>query len=76
MRCTLIDGDGTVLYDSESTAPLPNHADRPEVRQALESGAGSSTRQSQTMGRETHYYALRLDTPAGTQILRVGRRGG
>ena len=72
VRCTLIDGDGTVLYDSESTAPLTNHADRPEVRQALESGAGSSTRQSQTMGRETHYYALRLDTPAGTQILRVG----
>ena len=24
------------------------------------------------MGRETHYYALRLDTPAGAQILRVG----
>lgn len=72
VRCTLIDGDGDVLYDNENAEPLPNHADRPEVRQALADGQGSCTRQSATMGRETHYYALRLDTPAGVQVLRVG----
>ena len=71
VRCTLIAEDGTVLYDSEN-AVLPNHADRPEFRQALAEGAGTSTRESQTMSRETHYYALRLDTPAGVQVLRVG----
>lgn len=72
VRCTLIAEDGTVLYDNESTAALPSHADRPEFRQALAEGSGTSTRESKTMDRETHYYALRLDTPAGVQVLRVG----
>ena len=72
VRCTLVGADGTVLYDSGSDAPLPNHGDRPEVQQALAGGQASCTRQSETMGRETHYYALRLDTPAGVQVLRVG----
>ena len=71
LRCTLIDEGGNVLYDSRAQGTLPNHADRPEVQAALTRGAGSSTRESQTMGRETHYYALRVDTPAGTQVLRV-----
>ena len=70
VRCTLIGADGEVLYDSETPGALPNHGDRPEFRQALENGAASCTRQSATMGRETHYYALRLDTPAGVQVLR------
>ncbi len=73
VRCTLIGADGEVLYDSETPGALPNHGDRPEFRQALESGAASCTRQSATMGRETHYYALRLDTPAGVQVLRVAQ---
>lgn len=72
VRCTLVGADGTVLYDSGSDAPLPNHSDRPEVQEALDDGQASCTRQSETMGRETHYYALRLDTPAGVQVLRVG----
>ncbi len=72
VRCTLIGEDGTVLYDNESPDALPNHGDRPEVQQALADGVASCTRQSATMGRETHYYALRLDTPAGVQVLRVG----
>ena len=71
VRCTLIGEDGTVLYDNESPDALPNHGDRPEVQQALADGVASCTRQSATMGRETHYYALRLDTPAGVQVLRV-----
>lgn len=72
VRCTLIAQDGTVLYDSETNAPLPSHADRPEIQQALAQGSGSCTRESKTMDRETHYYALRVDTPAGVQVLRVG----
>lgn len=72
LRCTLIAEDGTVLYDNQAQGALPNHADRPEVQAALTTGHGTSTRQSQTMGRETHYYSLRVETPAGTQVLRVG----
>ena len=87
LRFTLIDADGTVLFDSKTSAlvydstntlhavmdsNLPNHADRPEFRRAMEKGSASVTRESETMQTETHYYALRIDTPDGTQVLRVG----
>ncbi len=87
LRFTLINADGTVLFDSKTSAlvydstntlyavmdsNLPNHADRPEFRQAMEKGSASLTRESETMQTETHYYALRIDTPDGTQVLRVG----
>lgn len=72
LRCTLIAEDGTVLYDNQSTGPMANHAARPEVAAALAQGSASSTRQSETMGLETHYYALRITTPAGVQVLRIG----
>lgn len=70
LRLTLIDGDGTVLYDSltEDPASMPNHLTRPEVAQALESGTGQSVRASETAGYETHYYALRL---ADGRVLRL-----
>ena len=52
LRFTLIDGDGTVLFDSEAgadLAALPSHADRPEVIAALAYGSSSVTREIQTM---------------------------
>ena len=70
LRMTLIDTDGTVLYDStEPAANMENHAGRPEVVAALENGEGSSVRNSTTLGREVHYYAVRLDNG---QVLRLG----
>lgn len=60
LRLTLIDPEGNVLYDSTGTADMENHLDRPEVRQALESGSGADTRHSKTLGYETHYYAILL----------------
>lgn len=72
LRFTLIDEDGTVLYDNQNGTGLPSHADRPEFQAALENGNASLTRQSETMGYETHYFALRIETPAGVQVLRVG----
>lgn len=63
LRATLIDDDGTVLYDSETdAAELPNHADRPEVAEAFASGYGSIVRQSSTVGYVSIYYAVRLDS--------------
>ena len=61
-RVTLIDTDGSVLYDSEeSPAMLPNHAKRPEVKQAFETGHGDAERASSTLGEVMLYKAKLLD---------------
>lgn len=60
-RVTLIDSDGTVLYDSLEESYLPNHEDREEIREAFTYGTGSSTRYSSTLGERIIYRALRLD---------------
>jgi two-component system phosphate regulon sensor histidine kinase PhoR len=61
MRVTLIGGDGTVEYDNTVGADsLDNHAGREEVAEALSTGAGESSRLSDTLGQETYYYAIRL----------------
>ena len=60
-RITWIDTDGTVLFDTrvDQTA-MENHADREEIREALEHGSGSAVRQSSTMTEQTFYEARRL----------------
>jgi len=63
VRVTWVAADGTVLYDDEADAEtLPNHADRPEIRQALETGEGEAVRNSDTFNMNTFYYALRLES--------------
>ena len=60
-RYTLIDTDGTVLYDSVADAStMENHADRPEVREADERGRGEVSRYSSTLGTVTLYSAVKL----------------
>jgi two-component system phosphate regulon sensor histidine kinase PhoR len=61
MRLTLIAPDGKVIYDNTVIAEkLGNHADRPEIRQALATGSGASSRYSDTLRRQTCYFAVRL----------------
>ena len=61
-RVTLINPDGSVLYDSEEPAEeMENHANRPEVADAIEAGSGSSERSSSTLGEIMLYEAVRLD---------------
>ena len=68
-RITLVDADGTVLYDNMAQADqMENHLDREEIREALSQGAGSTRRMSATLDQETFYYALRLDSG---QVLRL-----
>ena len=68
-RATLVAPDGTALFDSQvDAATLPDHSSRPEVVAALSSGAGSSERQSETVGYVSIYEAIRL--PDGT-VLRL-----
>ncbi len=62
VRVTLIDASGRVLFDNEtSPSLLPNHKKRPEVRDALKTGTGSSERTSSSLGEVMIYRAVRLD---------------
>lgn len=60
-RVTLVDMEGTVLFDSKADpGTLDNHAEREEIRKAMETGRGMSVRYSTTMTEKTVNYALRL----------------
>ena len=61
-RLTWVAPDGTVIFDSHANAAaMENHGDREEIREALVSGMGSSTRRSSTLTEQTIYEATRLD---------------
>ncbi|HLF91296.1 MAG TPA: ATP-binding protein [Anaerolineales bacterium] len=58
-RVTLISQDGWVLGESdEDRTQMENHANRPEVQQALATGFGTSIRMSATTGIQTLYVAV------------------
>ena len=75
-RVTLIDTSGTVLGDSDFDTPrlqsLQNHLDRPEVRNAIANGSGSSRRMSASAGDEELYVAVRM--PLGISRVSVRTR--
>lgn len=61
-RVTLINVTGEVLYDSrEDDFSFQNHAERKEVKSALETGSGEAIRSSETVGKLTYYYAVLLE---------------
>ena len=69
-RVSVIRADGHVLADSQSDAQsMENHADRPEVQEALAKGEGRSVRRSVTLNRDLLYYAVRQDVPGGPPIV-------
>lgn len=71
VRITIIAADGTVSYDNNAAVEImDNHAKRPEVLGALQSGEGQSIRQSSTMNRNTYYYTVRLEDG---KVLRAAR---
>lgn len=59
IRLTIMRHNGSVLYESEHNAPerMGNHADRPEVAEALTKTDGYDIRESTTMKAEYFYYA-------------------
>ena len=60
-RFTVIDSTGEVLADSEADpARLENHADRPEIRQALVGNEGRARRYSTTLEQDLVYVAVPL----------------
>lgn len=73
IRATLIGPDGTVIFDSEANQDMmANHLDRPEIKGALQTGEGTDIRTSETIGRNTFYYARKLENQ---NILRVAKLG-
>ena len=67
VRVTIIDPAGDVVYDNQVEANrLPNHADRSEVAEALETGHGSAERRSESVGYVSIYEAMRL--PSGKVV--------
>ncbi|MFA5308522.1 MAG: ATP-binding protein [Dehalococcoidales bacterium] len=62
-RVTIIAPDGVVLGDSmENPAAMENHAARPEVKDALAGGTGSSTRYSTTLQEQMMYVAVTVSS--------------
>lgn len=69
LRVSWIDKEGKVLYDNDTSSELlSNHIDRPEIIEAFAKGEGEAVRKSDTMNKDTFYYAVLLDN--GT-VLRV-----
>lgn len=68
-RFTVVDADGTVLYDTQAnTNEMENHADREEIVEAFQNGKGSSARTSSTLTEKTFYEAVLLESG---DVLRV-----
>ena len=71
VRVTVIAADGRVLGDSQADAQsMENHANRPEVQEAMAKGEGRSARRSATLNRDFLYLAVRQNTSAGPAVLR------
>lgn len=66
-RVTFLSTDGTVLADSASDSITENHANRKEVREALETGEGYDVRNSGTLGENMVYYCKRF----GDTLVRI-----
>lgn len=70
-RITLLEKDGKVLFDSiENPSEMENHSNRPEFIEAEKNGFGEMVRYSDTLSKQTFYYAIRLENG---QILRVAK---
>ena len=49
---------------------MKNHSNRPEFIQAMKEGSGESVRYSETLSKQTYYYAVRL---SDGKVLRIAR---
>jgi len=63
LRMTIIEFTGRVFYDSEVKDPatMENHADRPEVQEAVNNLEGTDIRVSATTSMKYYYYARKFN---------------
>ena len=70
VRITVISADGRVLADSQAEpSTMENHADRSEVREALQNGEGRASRQSASARNQLMCYAVREDLPGNVPLV-------
>lgn len=61
IRVSIITPDGKVIYDNNAAiGKMDNHADREEIKEALETGSGQAVRKSSTLEKSLYYHAILL----------------
>ena len=71
LRVTFINSDGYAVVDNlVEVTNMENHNERPEVVEARRNGYGSDIRKSETLQKNSFYYAVELDNG---YVLRVSR---
>lgn len=74
IRITLINPDGSIAFESDADISfMGDHSGRPEVRKAFETGSAEAVRKSATMGKNTFYYAVKLENG---QVFRTAKEAG
>ncbi len=74
IRITLIGSDGQVILDNEADVnQMENHSERPEIQEAMNTGEGKAVRRSETLAKNTFYYATKMDDGG---ILRLSKNAG
>ena len=68
-RITIMDLEGNVLYETDTKSPLENHADREEVKYAINGHPQTVERYSETFGCDMTYYALKTTLTDNTEII-------
>lgn len=68
-RVTIMDLDGNVLFESDTKAPLENHINREEVKNALNGKPETVERYSETFGCNMTYYALKTQLADGSEVI-------
>ncbi len=71
VRITIIDRNGEVYADSDTSQPLENHKNREEVKKALNGESVTVNRYSKTMGQQYSYSAVPVKTDDLDGVLRV-----
>ena len=71
-RVTFIDGDGTVLGDSDhDPLAMENHLDRPEIVEARKNGVGYDVRRSDTTHHDMMYVAVKREAGDRSGYIRL-----
>jgi len=69
LRITIFDMGGNALYESDAKAPLENHRDREEIKNALEGKPDTVERYSETFKCDMTYYATKVTLSNGTEVI-------
>ena len=69
LRITVFDLDGNVLYESDTTAALENHANRKEIINAIAGNPTTVERYSDTFKCDMTYYAVRTSLADGSEVV-------